>query len=50
MRSKAEDKSKAKSPGERFIISLLGDGLFGYFRTRENPCFMFAIKEIVLEP
>lgn len=45
----ADDKSKAKSPGERFIISFWGDGLFGCFKTGENPCFMFPINEIVLE-
>jgi hypothetical protein len=48
--SKAEDKSRAKSSGERVIISF-GEWMeyLAISGQEKNPCFMLPINEMVLE-
>jgi hypothetical protein len=48
--SKAEDKSRAKSSGERVIISF-GERMeyLAISGQEKNPCFMLPINEMVLE-
>lgn len=44
-----EMKIKAKQRAQVWDSFCFLDGLCGHFRTRENPCFMFPINELVLE-